>query len=395
MELPSPELVRQPISNRELERRWSETRKAMAARGIDCLVMQSHNQWLGGHVRYFTDFPAEHAYPVTILFPADDEMTMVNHGARTAAPVPPGKADRGIKQKIGLPYFLSLNYTNTMDAETVVSYLRGRGDRRVGVVGKAFMSAAFHEYLKENSAGVELVDATDLIDEIRAVKSPEEIEFIKKAVWIHDAAFACVPAIVRPGKKEYEIRSELQRLLVDMGSEEQLIIMGSAPPNQVAGHKPVFYQNRTLQPGDQLMLMLEVNGPGGFYAELGRTICLGEPPKVLQDAWLVALEAQRRTAAQLKPGAHPADVFKSHNEFMENHGYPGEKRIYAHGQGYDLVERPAIREEEPMLLKANMNIAVHPLAASSTAYAFCCDNYLVGETGAIRLSQTPLEILIV
>ena len=56
--------------------------------------------------------------------------------------------------------------------------------------------------------------------------------------------------------------------------------------------------------------------------------------------------------------------------------------MYAHGQGYDLVERPAIREEEPMRLQANMNIAVHPMSGTETVFAWVCDNYLVTESGA-------------
>ena len=56
--------------------------------------------------------------------------------------------------------------------------------------------------------------------------------------------------------------------------------------------------------------------------------------------------------------------------------------MYAHGQGYDLVERPAIREEEPMRLQANMNIAVHPMSGTKTVFAWVCDNYLVTESGA-------------
>ena len=48
-----------PISTRELERRWSAVRTAMAERGIDALVMQNNNDWLGGYVRWFTDTPPE------------------------------------------------------------------------------------------------------------------------------------------------------------------------------------------------------------------------------------------------------------------------------------------------------------------------------------------------
>jgi len=72
---------------------------------------------------------------------------------------------------------------------------------------------------------------------------------------------------------------------------------------------------------------------------------------------------------------------------------PEEKRLYAHGQGYDLVERPAIRDDEPMKLKANMNITIHPITGSKTAFAWVCDNYLLTEKGASEcLHKTPKKI---
>ncbi len=108
---------------------------------------------------------------------------------------------------------------------------------------------------------------------------------------------------------------------MDMGSEEQLLMVGSAPPGMSTGQKNDFFTNRTLNAGDQFFLMIEVNGPGGFYAEMGRTFCLGDPPKELLKVWEAAKEAQRRTVARLVAGAKPADLLKAHNEFMVSQGY--------------------------------------------------------------------------
>jgi len=233
------------------------------------------------------------------------------------------------------------------------------------------------------------------VDPIKAVKSPEELELIRKAAAIQDAAMAAVPAILRPGKKEYEIISAVTHLLMDLGSEEQLLMIGSAPPGESTGQRNDFFTNRTVQAGDQLFLMIEVNGPGGYYAELGRSFCLGDPPKELLEVWGVAREAQRRTVERMKPGARPADLLKAHNEFMVSRGYGAEGRLFGHGQGYDLVERPGLRADETMPLAANMNITVHPFAVTEKAYGFCCDNYIVGETGAIPIHKTPREVLVI
>jgi Xaa-Pro aminopeptidase len=389
------ENVRQPISTGELERRWAETRKAMAKQGIDCLVMQNSNQYLGGYVRWFTDIPAKEGYPVTVIFPADDEMTMISCGGVPMPPVPYEWAVRGVKERINRPYFRTLSYTDTMDGEEVIGQLKARGAKRVGIVSKGSMSAATYEYIRENRGKIELVDGSDLVDPIKAVKSPEELMLIRKAAAIQDAAMAAMPAIVRPGKKEYEIISAVTHFLMDMGSEEQLLMIGSAPPGVSTGQKNDFFTNRTVQEGDQLFLMIEVNGPGGYYAELGRSFCLGDPPKELLKQWEAAKEAQRRTVERLVAGARPADLIKAHNEFMVSKGYDAEGRLFGHGQGYDLVERPALRADEPMPLAANMNIVVHPFAVTDKAYAFCCDNYIVGETKATPIHKTPSEVLVI
>lgn len=389
-----PERIRFPIPTRELERRWLLVREAMKNEGIDSLVMQNDNQWLGGYVRYFTDLPSEQAYPYTVIFPANDEMTVISSGSPINPP-PPDWALRGISEKIGLSYFRAFHYTNNIDAEAIVKVLKRRNDKRVGMINLGLIPAATYLYMKEQLAGVELVDATDLVDEIKAIKSDDEIEYIRKGVQIQDIVAEAMPTILRPGKYEYEIRSEITRILTDLGSEEQWIMIGSENPGVNTGQYPTFFQNRRIEKGDQVLIMIEVNGPGGYYGELGRTWCLGEPPRELLRSWDIALEAQKRAAALLKPGAKPGDILNANNDFMVSKGFVGEGRLFGHGQGYDLVERPAFRLDETMTLKAGMLIALHPIASNNQAYAFCCDNYLIKESGSAELlHKTPQEVIV-
>jgi hypothetical protein len=74
------ERLNNPISTAELERRWAAVRTAMERDRIDVLMMQNNNDHMGGYVRYFTDMPATNGYPNTVLFPRDDEMTVVCQG---------------------------------------------------------------------------------------------------------------------------------------------------------------------------------------------------------------------------------------------------------------------------------------------------------------------------
>ena len=164
--------VRQPISTAELERRWAETRKAIAKQGIDCLVMQNSNQYLGGYVRWFTDVPAKEGYPVTVIFPVDDEMTMITSGGEPLPPGPPEWAVRGVKENRQTVFPDTQLYTDTMDGEEVINRLKARGAKRWALWPRDPVSAPTYEYMQQNRGQMELVDASTSIDPIKAVKSP-------------------------------------------------------------------------------------------------------------------------------------------------------------------------------------------------------------------------------
>ena len=74
------------ISTAELERRWKAIREMMREHKIDFLLMRQDEEFLGGYVKWFTDLSARHSYPFTVIFPIDEEMTIINCGA-----FPPGE----------------------------------------------------------------------------------------------------------------------------------------------------------------------------------------------------------------------------------------------------------------------------------------------------------------
>src|SRR6187397_1782344 len=74
------ERLNSPISDAELQRGSRAVRAAMEKEKIDVLLMLNNNDHMGGYVRYFTDMPATNSYPNTVVFPRDDEMTVVCQG---------------------------------------------------------------------------------------------------------------------------------------------------------------------------------------------------------------------------------------------------------------------------------------------------------------------------
>lgn len=387
--------LRAPMPTREMERRYAEIRKAMKEKGIDILIAQNDNQYLGGYVRYFLGIPAVCGYPVTVLFPADDEMTTIFHGGPPDRPGPPEWAVHKVKDRVQFPYFRTVHYTNAWDAAETVKRIKARNDKKVGIVGLGAMQAAYYIYIRENLPGVEIVEASDLVDRIKAVKSEDELVFVRRAVETQDMVMAAVPTMLRPGRYEYEVRNDVIHMLADFGSEEQLIRIGSSPIGTLAPQMHNLYQHRKIEWGDQFGLMIEPNGPGGYYGECARTWVLGEPPQDLLKAWDDSVAAQKFAASLCKPDAKPADIIKKYNDYVVSKGYPPEQRVFAHGQGYDLVERPMIRPEEYMELKAGMILAIHPLIVTANAWAFCCDDFLITESGGVRLHKIPQDILVI
>jgi Xaa-Pro aminopeptidase len=386
-------ILTESISTAELQRRWSEVRKRMQAEKIDFLLMQNDNEWLGGYVRWFTDIPARNGYPMTVIFPIDDEMTTITCGGKPPGDLgPPAWTMRGVKKRLTAPYFRSLTYSNTYDAELAVEALKVKKEGKIGIVGKGTISAAFYESLRRNLPEAFFVDATDLVDQIKATKSDEEIALIKKTVALQDEAMEYAKKVIRPGRKDFEIIADIIHKVSLLGSEEQLVIGGSGPVGRPVPMQKRHYQNRVVREGDQFTLMVEVNGPGGMYAEIGRIFFLGKVPPELSDAYELCKETQKATLKLLKPGANPADIWQANNEFLVKKGQLPETRLFAHGQGYDLVERPAIRDDEPMKLQARMNITVHPIIGSERIWVWVCDNYLIKESGVESLHRSPQEI---
>ena len=156
------------------------------------------------------------------------------------------------------------------------------------------------------------------------------------------------------------------------------------------------FMNRVLKKGDHVVLLLEGNGPGGYYTEIARVFSLGEPTQEAREMYATVLEAQELTLKLLKPGASPKEIWDANNEFLTQRGSGPEGRLYAHGEGYELVERPAIRYDEPMKIQAGMNIAVHPVGKNNRVWTMLCDNYLVTENGVGPcLHKTTKDIIVV
>ena len=386
---------RYSLSQHELDRRWKAVRERMAKKGVDCLVVQSQQRFVGGYFRWFTDIPGQN-YHITAVFPLDDDMTIISHGSPAPAPPasPPAWSLRGVKERVNTPAFPNVWWEDAWDAEKAVEVMKRKRAKTVGLVGLGNMSAALYENLKKGLPGVNFINATDFVDEIRMVKSEEELKLHREAASMHEMSYEVAKKAIKPGRTATEVMEEIRHAQVLAGSEEQQINIAFGQPGSPQYSQTSWgntFVRRTFREGDIVNLLIESSAAGGYWYDLRRFLCIGRVPKELQEAHEIVKEARSIMAAHSKPGVTPAVALDASDKFLKSKKCPPESRAAGHGQGLDLVERPVVRREEPAKLEVGMVVALHPSARTKYAMACLSDTYVITNSGAVPIYKNVID----
>jgi Xaa-Pro aminopeptidase len=373
------------VSNQEMERRWKLVRQVMNREGLDWLICGPGHP--NGYAKWLSNRPIRGA--TIAAFPIEGDLYFATHGdAVHHTPV----------DSYGVKHLVSCAQPNLLvntQAPVVLDAVKSKRPRKIGFLGMAFIAASTYETFVKGMPDVEFVDATDLIVPIKAVKSEEELIFMKRAAELHDMAVEVVRKTVRPGITANDVVEEVRHAFCLAGSESQNLRAGSAPPATVC--KYVGPGDRKITNGDQFAMLIECSEPGGYFSEMMPTVCIGKVPKELQRVFDDVLEALKILADLTIPGADPMKLLKANDDFMKSKGYPAEARLAGHCQGVDLVERPALSPlGETIRLQANMVISLHPTVHGEKAWGFPVNqSFLMTEDGLKSMTKTPQEIILV
>jgi Xaa-Pro aminopeptidase len=383
------------VSPTELQRRWRAVRDQMRERSIDALVVQNSSDWVGGYIRWFSNQPATNGYPSSLVFPLEGGMSFIEQGPFGGVRVSDAaEAERtGIARRLTTPSYPSAGYTGGYDADIALQELQTLGARRVGLVAPAAMYHSFGARLQQALKTAQIVDATDFVDHIKAIKSREERDLVRQVAAMQDQIMQRVREFIRPGLRDFEIAAYAQYVGQQLGSEQGIFLCSSAPAGRAASFRPRSMQGRMLEPGDVFSLLIENNGAGGYYTELSRIFVLGRASQELREAHIAVLEAQQFALSLLKPGASCREIFSQLNAYLRSCGLPEERRLSVHGMGYDMVERPLIRDDEDMRLAEDMVIICHPGILNERMFVHNTEVYLIESQGASEcLHHTPKQI---
>ena len=384
MHTPSARVVN-AVSAAEMRRRWSAVRDYMRNAAVDALVIQNSSDWVGGYIRWFSNQPATNGYSSSVVFPIEGTMSLVEQGPFDGLEESHEAAAKysGIGRRLTSPSYPSVCYTGRYDADIVIAELNRLAPKRVGLVAPGAMYHSFGMQLRDHLGTAELIDSTDAIDRIKAIKSEEERRLIGQVAEMQDAVMARVGEYLRPGLKDFEVAAFAQYQGQLLGSEQGIFLWSSAPAGYAATFRPRSMQGRTIERGDTFSLLIENNGAGGFYTELSRIFVLGKASSQLKDLHAKVIDAQTFALTLLTPGAVASEISSRHNDYLVSRKMPQERRLSMHGMGYDMVERPLIRNDEDMRIEENMSIVCHPGVMEQTMFIHNTDNYLIGASGAL------------
>ena len=270
--------------------------------------------------------------------------------------------------------------------------LKKDGVKRLGFESKAI---SHEQFLKYNEVlEVELQKTTDLIEGLRVIKGPEEIEKIKKAVEITDAAFAHILGIIKPGVTEREIALELEFFQKRMGGEKNafdfIVASGqrSSLPHGVASDK-------VIEKGDFVTLDFGVFYQG-YCSDLTRTVVVGEPDEKQKEIYGLVLKAQLAVIERVKAGMSCKEVDEIARGIIGEAGY---RENFGHGLGHgiglEIHEAPRVSFTSETILQPGMVVTNEPgIYIPGWGGVRIEDDLLITEEGCEVLNKAPKELII-
>ena len=201
-------------------------------------------------------------------------------------------------------------------------------------------------------SGVEWVDVEAELTLARAVKDPDEVATIRRAIAVCDVGQATARAEARPGMTELDLWATTRAAMESFAGERLPVLadLVSGPRTAEVGGPP---GTRTLDDGDLVLCDL-VPRVGGYWGDSCATFALGEPSAAIREAHARARETLNAVLSEIRPGAVAGDLDALARTRLEFPHHTG------HGLGTSFHEEPRIVPDAPVRLEPGMVIAIEP-----------------------------------
>ncbi len=381
------------ISDEEIQRRHRKLREEMAKRSLSCLVVAGSQVNYGAgsdNIRYLSNYGIFYGEGY-IVFPLSGEARMfcrsVNQefNARSVSCIP--------TQVSGYPIF-------ARDVANYIKDLKLEGEN-IGIVSGEIMPTNVFLDLQQRLPKANFLFVSEILLEMRFIKSAEELAFVEKAGEIADYAYEAILEAAKPGRKEYEVFAAVEKALTSHGAASPSFILLCSGPSP--SFPPAPSSHRTLALGDTI---LEEISPcyGGHWVQWGRPVTIGEPDKKLNELFEVTMEVYQIVQKGIRPGVSFEQVTKPAHDYIIGKGYTWlagatqfigldvtEMASVARGtsKNLEMVARPMDKRplEKGMVIVNQPNVVTKDFKKGM----LIIDTAIVTENGCKVVNKAPLE----
>jgi len=380
------------IPQAEFEQRWRLLQQKMAEQELD-LVITHGDEADPANVRYLSDYwplfetggvaVGRTGDPILLIGP--ESLTF----ARTRSAIPQ------IRQILQYRESAEPDYPGVkLDTfEEVFRLLAPPGGlRRIGIAGLSVMPVTVYQAIQEAAGSAQVVRADDLLAEMRAIKSENEIALMKEAFRISEIATEEVLQRMKPGMTEQEVVGLAQAALYAHGAEYEghptYVLSGRHSTHAIG--RP---SRKVLQPGEMIQLNIGAL-VGGYSSSVGRPVCFGKMPAEMRKLVEVGLEAHHKTMEFMRAGVPAKEVVLKFEDFIRSKGCE-QYLLYGpcHAIGLMEVERPWMEASSEYLLQENMTFQVDTFLYTEDFGLRWEDGVRVTATGVEKFSHRFLEVL--
>jgi Xaa-Pro aminopeptidase len=324
-------------------------RDLAAEAGIDLLVLTP-----GSDLRYLTGYHAHAMERLTALaVPSRGEPFLVV--PRLEAPMVAASPAAGLELEL-LPWD-ELDDPFALLARTAEGRLGSR-PQRVAVGSRTWAEHALGVQQALSGSALEL--AAPVIDRLRMVKTPAEVEELAAAGAAIDRVHARMGEWLRVGRTETQVGADIGAAILAEGHVAvDFTIVGSGPNGASPHHE---LSDRTIGAGDLVVVDIGGMTATGYRSDCTRTYVVGGPPDSSVAEWYGVLQAAQEAAtAAVRPGVTAEDVDAAARRVIDDAGWGGYFiHRTGHGIGLDTHEAPYIVSGNPLPLEPGMAFSVEP-----------------------------------
>lgn len=355
-----------------MDSRLSQLISAFKARKIDALLVTKDV-----NIKYLTSFPASESW----LLVCPDKAFYITDFRYVL------EAREGLKAGLSgaKPGIVVTRYRKSA-AETLFQIARQRGIRRIGLDERHISLSLYRLLRRKCPAPVRLVKADNLVENLREVKAPQEIDKIRKALAVHKRAYQFLKKAVKPGFSEREVFSRLEEFVKSQKAGFSFDPIIASGANSCYPHARVT--DRRIRCNELVLIDMGIDVKG-YKSDLTRIFFLGRIPRFVRRVYDIVYEAQRRAIREIRPGAAVAQADRAARNYLAKHKlakYFG--HALGHGVGLEIHESPRLSKDSPSKFREGMIVTVEPAVYIPRAFGIRIeDMVLVTRNGCEVLSD--------